>query len=148
MAVAPKALAKKRGPKPIPISDEQRQMIKHLSAAGTKQDVIARILGISVDTLARRFKAEMDLGREEADAVIAAKLFEKAASGDLGSIVWYEKTRTRWRETTRHEHSGIDGKPIELMDMSAYSDEDLAIIERAAALFAGSVAGEPSTDPR
>ncbi|HEX6972333.1 MAG TPA: hypothetical protein VF234_08950, partial [Limnochordia bacterium] len=47
-------------------------------------------------------KAENEIGRT---------LFDKAKAGDLGAIVWWEKTRADRRETVKQEVSAPDGGP-------------------------------------
>jgi hypothetical protein len=138
----PAKVRRKPGAKPIPISQDDRDTVTRLAAVGTRQEVIARILKISVDTLQRRFRAELDCGLDEANAQVAGALFSRALAGELGAMVWWEKTRAGHRDVTRHEHGGLDGKPIELKDMSEHSDEDLAILKRAALLLAGGAAGD------
>ena len=135
-------MARKPGTKPMVPTQDQREMVTRLASVGTRQDVIARILKISIDTLARHFRAELDCGVEEANAQVAATLFDKARSGDTGAIVWWEKTRAGKREISRLEHSGIDGGPIPLKDMSGYSDEQLELLTKAAVLLAGSAGGD------
>ncbi|GHH09323.1 hypothetical protein GCM10008023_05860 [Sphingomonas glacialis] len=120
MAVKPKAGEPKKAPvqqraggRPrIEISSEKREAIKRLATVGTPQEVIARIVGFSVDTLDRHCRAELDAGLEEANAQIAGALFAKAMAGDTSSIIWWEKTRAGKHETTRTELTGKDGGAI------------------------------------
>jgi len=66
---------------------------------GSRQEVIAEILGISVDTLYRHYKAEMDTAREKANASIGGALYKKAMGGDTTAMIFWLKTRARWKET-------------------------------------------------
>lgn len=73
--------------------------VERLAAQGLTQTEICLCLGISEDTLGRRKQESAELaeaikrGKAKAASVIADKLFQMAKDGDLGAIVWYEKTR-------------------------------------------------------
>jgi hypothetical protein len=51
----------------------------------------------------------LELGRAKANGKIGKTLFDKAMSGDTGSLIWWTKTQMRWAETQKHEivHTGI-----------------------------------------
>lgn len=140
---AAKSAPKRAGGRPrIPFDGTDKDKVRLLARAGTKQAIIAGLLGCSVDTLQRRFADELGETPEMAHALVSASLLDKALGGDLGAMVWYEKTRRGFRETSRHEHTGADGKPIELRDLSGLSDAELDTLDAAARLLAGpSVAG-------
>lgn len=89
--------------------------VEKLAAAGLTLEEIADSLGISRTSLFRHRKEMNQLeqaikkGRLQAHAKVSNALFELAISGDLGAIVWYEKTRR-----------GLTGK-------SASSDTELIV---------------------
>ena len=72
---------------------------ERLAGLGLSQAEIACRLGISEDTLTRRKKDSADVadalkkGIAEAKEKIGNKLFELAEKGDLGAIIWFEKSR-------------------------------------------------------
>ena len=80
-------------------TDATRQTVQLHVMVGSRQEVIAEILGISVDTLYRHYKAEMDTAREKANASIGGALYKKAMGGDTTAMIFWLKTRARWRET-------------------------------------------------
>ena len=82
--------------KPTP---EQRQIVQLHATVGTPQENIARILGIDRNTLMKHYRDELDLGRDKANATIGGTLFNKAKSGDTAAMIFWLKTRARWRET-------------------------------------------------
>ena len=95
--------AKKNGknpglPKHVP-TEATRQTVQLHAMVGTRQEVIAEILGISQDTLARNYRSELDTSREKANAAVGGALYKKAMSGDTASMIFWLKTRARWRET-------------------------------------------------
>jgi hypothetical protein len=73
--------------------------VKRLAGLGLTLSEIALALGISEDTLSRRrkkyaeFADAVNKGKGLAKEEIANKLFELAKSGDLGALIWIEKTR-------------------------------------------------------
>lgn len=91
---------------------EQRQQVEMYAAIGLTQVQIGQLLGVSVDTLDRHFRSELDLGAVKANAKVAGKLFNNAMGGDNASIFFWLKTRGGWRETDRREHTGKDGAPL------------------------------------
>lgn len=96
-------------------SDTSRAMVKALSAYGVPHEDIACRLEISHDTLERHYRRELDLGRIEANAKVAGKLYQLATQEDvtkasITAMIFWLKTRARWSETERHEIVGPDGK--------------------------------------
>jgi hypothetical protein len=100
-------MKKKTGPKPHAPTDAQRQTVALHATVGTRQEIIAEILGISVDSLQRHYRSELDTSREKANASVGGALFKKAMSGDTASMIFWMKTRARWKETM--DFSNDDG---------------------------------------
>ena len=90
--------AKPGRPAHVP-TEATRQTVSLHATVGTRQDVIAEILGISVDSLQRHYRAEIDTSREKANASVGGALFKKAMGGDTTAMIFWLKTRARWRET-------------------------------------------------
>lgn len=81
-------------------------MVMACMASGFTQEQVAAILKIDHETLVKHCRHELDVGHLEIDAKIGGKLVQKCLAGDLGSIIWYEKTRRGMKETSGLEHSG------------------------------------------
>jgi hypothetical protein len=68
---------------------------------------------------------ELDTGTAKANTRVAEFLFEQATgqrgegSGSVAAAIFWMKSRARWKETNATEHSGPDGRPIEVADQSA-----------------------------
>lgn len=92
--------------------DLKRQLARSFSAVGMPYEDIAVKLKISSDTLAKYYKEELQLGRAEANAEIAKTLYQQAKAGNTAAMIFWLKTRARWKEVHQHEHSGTDGAPI------------------------------------
>lgn len=76
---------------------EQREKVCELRSHGIKQKTIAKIIGIDEDTLVRNYKEELDEAGESAVAKVSATLYKKAIDGDVTSMIFWLKTRGRWR---------------------------------------------------
>lgn len=79
-------------------SDRERFVVRGLSIMGMTQDSIADMLGISQDTLVKYFPDEIALGKAEAVAAMAGKLYEGAMQGNAVLQMFYLKCQGRWRE--------------------------------------------------
>lgn len=90
---------KTTGRPPHKPTDATRQTVQLHATVGTRQEIVAEILGISVDSLQRHYRSELDTSREKANAAVGGALYKKAISGDTASMIFWMKTRARWRET-------------------------------------------------
>lgn len=85
----------------------QRELVKLHATIGTRQDVIADIIGIDDKTLRKHYREELDQSAAQANAVIGGALFNKAKAGDTAAQIFWMKTRAGWKETNVVEHNGI-----------------------------------------
>jgi hypothetical protein len=96
-------------------NDDTRIKVYTLSTVGTRHEDIASVLSISHDTLVKYYKEELDKGRIEANASVAETLFKQAKEGNTTAMIFWLKSRAKWKESTQHEISGnADGTPIEV----------------------------------
>ena len=79
-------------------TDEQRKLVRDLSAYGIPQEDIARFLGIHHNTLRKHFRDELDKAEIEANSKVAASLFNAAINGNMTAAIFWAKTRMRWKE--------------------------------------------------
>ena len=93
-----------------------KKKVEALSGYGLPIDQIAVLIqdGIDTDTLRKHFASELVAGKAKANGQIGKTLFQKAMGGDTTAMIWWSKTQMRWSEVQKHEHSGIDGAPIEI----------------------------------
>lgn len=140
-------------------TDQSRAYVKAMAGYGIPQEDICTVLGISDATLRKHYAHEIATAAIEANARVAESLFKQATGAPAefdknGNLVraeqprvpacgiFWMKTRGGWRETHRHEHTGRDGKPIQHLDLSRLSDEQLEKFEELLALVgAESAAG-------
>jgi len=90
-------------------TDEQRHYVEAMVSFGIPRTEIARVIGISDDTLAKHFREELDTGAAKANARVETFLFETATgqggdgSAAVMAAIFWAKTRTRWREMAATE---------------------------------------------
>ena len=87
-------------------NEEHRTLASQMSAVGCTQEQISKVIGISVDTLAKHYLADMDAARSKANAKVAQTLYQKAIKGDTVCMIFWLKCQARWTERTEIEHSG------------------------------------------
>lgn len=106
---------RKAGRPPHLPNADTRNKVYMLSTVGTRHEDIASVLSITHDTLVKYYKEELDKGRIEANASVAETLFKQAKEGNTTAMIFWLKSRARWKESTQHEISGnADGTPIEV----------------------------------
>ena len=108
--------AKDKGGRPPHLANETtRNKVFMLSTVGTRHEDIATVLNISADTLTKYYHDELAKGRIEANASVAETLFKQAKEGNTTAMIFWLKSRAKWKESTQHEISGNpDGSPVEV----------------------------------
>ena len=98
--------------KPHEPTEKTRAEVAALVSFGNTQEEIAGFIGISIDTLERYYRDELDNSVVRANAKVAAKLFRKAIDGDdIKAQIFWLKTRARWRE--KDDASSVSDKIVE-----------------------------------
>lgn len=106
--------SQKGRPPHLPNADTQKQVYE-LSSVGTTYEDIAKVIGISHDTLTKYYRPELDRGRIDANAIVAGTLFKQAQEGNTSAAIFWLKTRAQWKETQKHEVGGNpDGEPVQV----------------------------------
>ena len=80
------------------VNEALREKVAHLAGLGVPQEDIAKIVGCSPKTLRKCFRDELDRGAAEANAIVAGCLFAAAKGGNIAAMIFWMKTRARWRE--------------------------------------------------
>lgn len=103
------AATKKKDTTPHQPTDKLRGEVAALTSFGNTQEEIAAHLSISVDTLTKYYREELDNSVVRANAKVAAKLFRKATEGDdLSAMIFWLKTRAKWREKDEQQTTPAD----------------------------------------
>ena len=85
-------------------NEKTRAKVSALVSFGVTREDIARYLEISEDTLLRHYRYEIENSQLDANAQVAAKLFKKATKNeDLSAIIFWLKTRARWRTADKDD---------------------------------------------
>lgn len=87
-------------------SKASRQLVELHSTIGTPQMIIADLLEINHSTLIKHYRKELDQANHKANAQVGGALFKKAIGGDTTAMIFWMKTRAKWRE-------GDEPKPAE-----------------------------------
>lgn len=101
-------------------TDEDRALVEQLAAFGIPVTSMTLFVkdkagkSISEKTLRKHFAKELAQGELKANMKVAQTLFKKAISGDTTSMIFWLKTRARWKESPQQvELTGKDGGPVE-----------------------------------
>lgn len=136
-----------RGQQPFVPTDEQRSRVRTLAKTMKAEQPAARAwiaaqMGFSVSTLDRHFADELVAGRAEVVASLGATLIGvamgtiKDVSRERMDAVKFALARIGgW--SSKVEMSGPNGRPIEAVDLSRLSAEQLAEYGRLAAVAEG-----------
>lgn len=99
--------------------EELRNQIKLMAAIGIAHAQMAGVLKMSLETLHRCYRDDLDYGASSANTVVGGKIFEAAKRGESWACSLWAARRMGWKETVAQEITGKDGGPIELTDSEA-----------------------------
>lgn len=91
----------KGGRPPYFPTEKDREQTRLLAAMGLAHGEIALVIGVSAPTLRRHFRKELDTGKLEANAKVAAALYRAATDRAKPSVVaqiFWLKTQAGWVE--------------------------------------------------
>jgi hypothetical protein len=94
---------------------ELRSKVETLTGVGTTQESICEMLGVSLKTLRKHYRSELTNGAAKANAGVAGNLYKMAMGtgpGAVTAMIFWLKTRARWKEVSAVEVSGKEGGPI------------------------------------
>ena len=92
-------------------TETTRAKVRELSGRGLAQADIGRLVGLSVPTLHRHYRDELDSGMAEANSTVAGHLYRMAETVPAAAIFWL-KCRAGWKEKAAIELTGEDGAPV------------------------------------
>ena len=120
-------------------SDEQREKVKSMCAAGLTRERIASIIGIDHKTLLKHYEYELENASAIAVDAVAGALFNNAVNlNNVTAQIFYLKTRGRWKEAaTEVQLTGANGGPIKSLTAGAVSNDPIEAAKAYAKLMAG-----------
>ncbi len=80
---------------------------------GVPQKDIAAMVDMSLMTLVKYYKKELERGAAFANGKIAERLYNKAMDGDTTALIFWAKCRMRWRTEDKTEKEEAE-KPLPL----------------------------------
>jgi hypothetical protein len=107
-------------------TEKDLRMVEAMAGLGMRQDTIAGVVGIDAKTLRRHFRRLLDSAADIATTKVGATLYNLATSGRCVAATIFWMKSHGWRETTRVEHTGPDGKALIPVDAAR------ALLESAA----------------
>ncbi len=108
-----------QGRKRFTPTEQQKRLVVLLRAAGAPPATIAREIGISNSKLHLHFADELQNGKATVVNRITGKLIQRALRGHFQSQDFYLSSfgGSEWRQTSRHELTGLDGVPLKPPDL-------------------------------
>jgi len=133
------SVIRKRGPGRTPgsgrkrykPSDEDRVKCTAYATVGTPHKDIAVLLDVSIKTLLKYFRKELDYGKAQGNAQMGGRLFKAGMQGSVAAQIFWMKSQAGWREKepTEPPPSGdLDAPPpIEAAELPADYTEEAAL---------------------
>jgi len=146
--------------KPFVPTAEQRQNVEAMTGFGIAQEDIARLIKnpatgkpLHTKSLRKYFADEIATGLTKATAAFAQSLFAEATKGEdpasrVSAAKFWLSRRAGWKETVVQEHTGKDGKPIDVRQRISLKIDRLheALKRREAGDTVESAAGQGSEE--
>ena len=87
-------------------TDQMRKQVEALAAYGVPETDISLVIGIDPKTLRKYYRDQLDTAHTKANSKVAERLFQQAMEGNTTAMIFWLKTRARWRETSEviHRH--------------------------------------------
>jgi len=95
-------------------TEANQTIVRTLASAGIRHEDIATKLGISSDTLVRKYRKELDDGRIDANAEMASSLFNQGKNGNVTAAIFWLKSRAGWSDRSQIELTGENGGPVKI----------------------------------
>jgi transposase-like protein len=98
-------------------TEEMRKIVERCCGSNWSHNDIARLVGISDETLRKYYRDELDSGRQKCLARVEMAVYQVASDPDHRDFAamakFFLKSKANWTETNRVEHTGADGQPIQ-----------------------------------
>jgi hypothetical protein len=94
-------------------SEKDRKQVEAMASYGIPQLDIARVIGISLPTLEKWYRYELDTGASKANSMVAQSLFQKAlgsGNGAVAACIFWLKVRAHWVEPRPWDEAPIGRK--------------------------------------
>ena len=96
-------------------TEADRNTVRSMAATGFPHEQIATCLGtagIDPKTMRKHFAVELKTAAIKANAAVANRAYQMAVAGNPPSATYFWLKCHGWKETSRVEHSGPDGRAL------------------------------------
>lgn len=91
-------------------TEASRKEVSAYAAVGTPHHDIARLVGLSIKTLLKHYRHELDTGKARATAQVAKTLFQMATQEkNTAAAIFWMKAQAGWRDRSEVEMTGNMG---------------------------------------
>jgi hypothetical protein len=110
---------------PYKPDDKSSKQITLMAGIGLTHDQIAKVMGISDETLRRHYKQELATAKTMLNTQVANNLFRIATSQDhkgaVTAAIFWLKTQAKWKETIdlSNEDGSLKPEPVQVAVMNA-----------------------------
>jgi hypothetical protein len=125
------------------VTEETRKTAENGAGLGLPHAMIATLLGITENTLRRRYRKELDSGKAKATVSVLQTLYKRCIGGSDTAIIWWTKTQLGWREDRSLELRNPPGQPFQ----QTYVPGSPELLQDYYAKLAQSAAAAPPVDP-
>jgi len=99
-------------------TDKTRAEVQAYAMVGVPHHDLARLVQLSIKTLLKYYRDELDTGKARATAQVGRSLFRMATTGNnVAAAIFWMKAQAGWREKQLIEHTGADGDPLNPPDV-------------------------------
>ena len=106
-------------------TDKTKAEVSSLASFGVTQQEISDYIGIDIKTLHKYYRKELDTASIKANAAVARVLYEKAViDRDTTSVLFWLKTRAKWRETDKKEEQNNSQALLETLQEAVREREN------------------------
>lgn len=87
--------------------------MRTLSGYGVRHEIICHDIQVSLPTLYKHYRADLDTGDSQAQGLIGQSMFDRGVNDkDTTALIWLTKTRMGWKDTSRIEFVGDPDNPV------------------------------------
>ena len=107
-------------------TEETRRRVRALSGYGVRHEIICHDIQVSIATLYKYYREDLDTGDSQAQGIIGQSMFDRGTKDkDTTALIWLTKTRMGWKDISRVEqdHTSSDGT---MTPARTLTDEELA----------------------
>ena len=95
------------------VTADTKKTAENGAGLGLPYHMIATLLGISENTLVKKYRKELAQGKAKATVNVLQTLYKRCLAGSDTAIIWYTKTQLGWRERSALEVNTPPGQPFE-----------------------------------